>query len=53
VKSCQPVALTRLRVELRDAGLLQSAALRLAGVQAVMPLENGVVHLLLGVSATP
>nr|WP_298173432.1 PTS transporter subunit EIIB [uncultured Pseudomonas sp.] len=57
LKSCQPVALTRLRVELRDAGLLQESALREAGVPALMTLPDGVFHLLLGVpesgAATP
>lgn len=51
LKSCQPVALTRLRVELRDAGLLQEEALRAAGVLAQMRLANGVLHLVLGVPA--
>lgn len=49
VKFCQPLALTRLRVELRDAGLLQPEALRSAGVPALMRLPDGVFHLLLGV----
>lgn len=56
LKVCQPVALTRLRVELRDAGLLQDRALREAGVPALMTLPDGVFHLLLGVpegGATP
>lgn len=49
LKDCQAVALTRLRVELRDASLLQEGALRAAGVPALMPLSGGVFHLLLGV----
>jgi len=49
LRACQPVALTRLRVELRDAGLLQEGALRAAGVPALMTLSGGVYHLLLGV----
>ena len=49
LKSCEPVALTRLRVELRDPGLLQESALRAAGVPALMTLPGGIFHLLLGV----
>ena len=49
LKSCQPVALTRVRVELRDAELLQQDALRAAGVPALMTLPDGIFHLLLGV----
>ncbi|MEN5092154.1 PTS transporter subunit EIIB [Pseudomonas protegens] len=48
IKSQQPLALTRLRLELHDPQLLDSSALRVAGVPAVMPLAGGVVHLLLG-----
>lgn len=48
IKSQQPLALTRLRLELHDPQLLDSSALRVAGVPAVMPLVGGVVHLLLG-----
>ncbi|MGC5704300.1 PTS transporter subunit EIIB [Pseudomonas sp. NFXW11] len=48
IKSQQPLALTRLRLELHDPQLLDAVALRLAGVPAVMPLGAGVVHLLLG-----
>jgi phosphotransferase system IIB component len=48
LKSCQPVALTRVRVELRDVDLLQQDALREAGVPALMTLPDGVFHLLLG-----
>ncbi|MDP9528297.1 PTS transporter subunit EIIB [Pseudomonas protegens] len=48
IKSQQPLALTRLRLELHDPQLLDASALRVAGVPAVMPLAGGVVHLLLG-----
>lgn len=50
LKACQAVALTRVRVELRDTALLQPEALRAAGVPALMTLPSGVFHLLLGVS---
>ncbi|MDZ4323652.1 PTS transporter subunit EIIB [Pseudomonas hormoni] len=46
--SQQPVALTRVRVELRDVGRMNRQALNLAGVPGVMMLEGGVVHLIIG-----
>ncbi|WP_460134212.1 PTS transporter subunit EIIB [Pseudomonas sp. S1_E04] len=46
--SQQRVALTRVRVQLQDAGRLDEAALQAAGVPAVMVLAGGVVHLLIG-----
>ncbi|MHC8409769.1 PTS transporter subunit EIIB [Pseudomonas sp. Hz4] len=48
LKSQQPVALTRVRVELRDVGRMDRQALNVAGVPGVMPLEGGVVHLITG-----
>jgi phosphotransferase system IIB component len=48
LKSQQPVALTRVRVELRDVGRMDRQALNLAGVPGVMMLGEGVVHLLMG-----
>ncbi len=48
LKSQQRVALTRVRVELKDAALLDATALRAAGVPGVMTLAGGVVHLLVG-----
>ena len=48
LKSQQPVALTRVRVELRDAGWMDRQALTTAGVPGVMMLEEGVVHLITG-----
>ncbi|KAF1031933.1 MAG: PTS system glucose-specific EIICB component [Pseudomonas sp.] len=44
----QRVALTRVRVQLREAGRLDEAALKAAGVPGVMVLGGGVVHLLTG-----
>ncbi|RON09400.1 PTS glucose transporter subunit IIB [Pseudomonas brassicacearum] len=51
LKSRQRVALTRVRVELKDAALLDATALRAAGVPGVMMLEDGVVHLITGLQA--
>ncbi|PWE45152.1 PTS glucose transporter subunit IIB [Pseudomonas prosekii] len=48
LKSQQPVALTRVRVELRDVARMDRSALDAAGVAGVMTLDNGVVHLLMG-----
>ena len=48
LKSQQPVALTRVRVELRDVARMDRQALAAAGVPGVMTLEDGVVHLITG-----
>jgi PTS system N-acetylglucosamine-specific IIB component len=48
LKSQQPVALTRVRVELRDVGRMDRQGLNAAGVPGVMLLEDGVVHLITG-----
>jgi phosphotransferase system IIB component len=48
LKSQQPVALTRVRVELRDVGRVDRQALNLAGVPGVMLLNDGVLHLITG-----
>ncbi|EUB71635.1 hypothetical protein PMI27_005202 [Pseudomonas sp. GM41(2012)] len=50
LKSQQPVALTRVRVELRDVGRMDRQALNVAGVPGVMMLGEGVVHLLMGLA---
>jgi phosphotransferase system IIB component len=48
LKSQQPVALTRVRVELRDVARMDRQALTVAGVPGVMMLDDGVVHLITG-----
>ena len=48
LKSQQRVALTRVRVQLQEAGRLDEAALKTAGVPGVMVLSGGVVHLITG-----
>ena len=48
LKAQQPVALTRVRVVLRDGSRMDRQALSEAGVAGVMPLEDGVVHLITG-----
>jgi phosphotransferase system IIB component len=52
LKSQQPVALTRVRVELQDAARMDCKGLNAAGVAGVMTLENGVVHLITGLQST-
>ncbi|MCF5722927.1 PTS transporter subunit EIIB [Pseudomonas syringae] len=49
--SQQRVALTRFRVQLRDATKVDAEALKAAGVPAVMVLAGGVVHLLTGLNS--
>ena len=44
--SQQRVAITRIRVQLRDAERLDEPALQAPGMPAVMVLSNGVVHVL-------
>ncbi|MEX5688430.1 MULTISPECIES: PTS transporter subunit EIIB [Pseudomonas] len=48
LKSHKAVALTRVRVELRDVERLDRQALTAAGVPGVMLLDDGVVHLITG-----
>lgn len=48
LKSQGPVALTRVRVELRDVTQMNRQALNVAGVPGVMVLDDGVVHLITG-----
>lgn len=48
LQSQQPLALTRVRVVLRDVSSMDQQALSAAGVAGVMPLEGGVVHLITG-----
>jgi len=50
LKSQQPVALTRVRVELRDGARMDRQALTVAGVPGVMMLDDGVVHLITGLT---
>lgn len=51
LKSHKEVALTRVRVELRDVERLDRQALTAAGVPGVMMLEDGVVHLITGLKS--
>ena len=51
IRKVDPVALTRLRVEVTDAGQVDDTALADAGVQAVMRVEDLVLHLVVGLNA--
>jgi PTS system glucose-specific IIC component len=44
-------AMTRLRVRVRDASRVDDAALRAAGAHAVMRLDRGILHLIIGPAA--
>ena len=48
LRRLEPVALTRLRVELADPALLDEEAARRAGVLGVMRIAPGVLHLIVG-----
>jgi len=53
LRASEPVALTRLRVELVDGQKLDASGLEAAGVRAVMPVAPGVLHLIVGEGAGP
>lgn len=47
----EPVAITRLRVELRDPGAVNEKALTAAGAYGVWRMDDGVVHVIVGEDA--
>jgi PTS system glucose-specific IIC component len=47
----EPCALTRLRVELRDARAVDESALETAGASGVLRISDSVIHLVVGESA--
>jgi len=51
VRVVEAVAITRLRVELRDVARLDEGALTRAGAQGVMRLPDGVAHVIVGEDA--
>nr|WP_294501124.1 PTS glucose transporter subunit IIBC [uncultured Rhodopila sp.] len=51
LRELSTVAATRVRVLLVDAGKLDAAGAHAAGVRAIMPLGDGVFHLIIGPSA--
>ena len=51
VKNLEAIAVTRWRVELENAHQIDRAALKRAGVMAVMPVGTNVLHLIIGPDA--
>jgi PTS system glucose-specific IIC component len=51
IRTVDPVALTRLRVEVTDPQIVQDQAFQQAGVQAVMRVQDQVLHLVVGLNA--
>lgn len=51
VRTVDPVALTRLRVEVTDPAAVNEAALQAAGVQGMMRLQDNLLHLVVGLNA--
>jgi PTS system glucose-specific IIC component len=51
IRSVEAVAITRLRVELRDTGRVDEGALERAGAHGVMRLAGGVAHVIVGEDA--
>jgi len=45
------VALTRLRVKVIDNNLVDEDALKTAGVEGILRLPDGILHLLIGLGA--
>jgi PTS system glucose-specific IIC component len=51
IEQVEAVAETRLRVTVNDDAQVDEAALRSSGVDAIMRLPNGIVHLIVGLNA--
>ncbi|MEO1147315.1 MAG: glucose-specific PTS transporter subunit IIBC [Cyanobacteria bacterium J06638_22] len=51
IRIVDPVALTRLRVEITDAGAVNDDALKAAGIEAMMRVQEQVLHLVVGLNA--
>jgi glucose PTS system EIICB or EIICBA component len=45
------VALTRLRIEVADSAIVNESALKDAGVEGILRLPGGKLHLLVGLNA--
>lgn len=52
IRAIEPVALTRLRVEVTNAGRIDETALQAAGVKAIMRVESQVLHLVVGLNCS-
>ncbi|HIK16859.1 MAG TPA: PTS transporter subunit EIIC [Leptolyngbyaceae cyanobacterium M33_DOE_097] len=51
IRRVDAIALTRLRVEVADSSAVNDSALQAVGVQGILRLEGGVLHLLMGLGA--
>jgi PTS system glucose-specific IIC component len=51
IRTVDPVALTRLRVEVTDPATVNETALQSAGVQGMMRVQENVLHLVVGLNA--
>lgn len=51
IRTVDPVALTRLRVEVTNPATVNETALQSAGVQGMMRLQENVLHLVVGLNA--
>lgn len=51
IRTIDPVALTRLRVEVTDPQAVQDQAFQQTGIQAVMRVQDQVLHLVMGLNA--
>ncbi|MEY3299575.1 MAG: Fused glucose-specific enzyme: IIBcomponent [Cyanobacteriota bacterium] len=51
IRAVDPIALTRLRVEVTDPTTINETALQSAGVQGMMRLQGNLLHLVVGLNA--
>ncbi|PSB10179.1 PTS N-acetyl-D-glucosamine transporter [filamentous cyanobacterium CCP2] len=51
IRQVEPIALTRLRLELVDGNAIDEPALKAAGIQGIMHLSDHTLHLLVGLAA--
>lgn len=51
IQSIDAVALTRLRIKVKDYNLVDEDALKAAGVEGILRLPDGILHLLVGLGA--
>ena len=52
MSSCRAIADNRLRLEVKDASLLDSTALQAHGIEAVLVLNPNLVHLIFSMNTT-
>jgi len=52
IRAIDPVALTRLRIEVTDADLIDETTLQSAGVKAIMRVQPQVLHVIVGLNCS-